>query len=211
MKILCLLPHVDDEMGCLPYIAHMTKKIQSINVYFVYFSNAKESCEALGFDVNKFLYENKKLLNFFKIDISNIFYLNFPVRRFPEHRQDILEEIVKLKIQFNFDTVLCPAIEDVHQDHSVICQETIRSFKNHATILGFTYPWNILENKSNFFLELNKEMVDHIKIGLNFYDSQKTRKYMRPDFIEAVFRSQGINIGTDYACAYSLIRSRNIL
>ena len=43
--------------------------------------------------------------------------LNFPRRHFPEKRQEILQYLYDLNQERNFDLVLTPSINDLHQDH----------------------------------------------------------------------------------------------
>lgn len=145
MKMLCLLPHLDDEMGVIPLVHYFQKKLTK-EIFFYYFSDCKKSCEKLGFSGDILKKENKTVLSKLNIKENNVFYLDYPVRNFFNFRQEILEEIVKLKNNLSPDIVVIPCSKDIHQDHRCIFEEGCRCFKNSATLIGFSYPWNELSN-----------------------------------------------------------------
>ncbi len=64
---------------------------------------------------------------------------DYPVRRLNEHRQAMLEELVRLRQSINPDFVLAPASTDVHQDHQVLHIKAWRAFKE-ITMLGYELP-----------------------------------------------------------------------
>lgn len=106
------------------------------------------------------------------------------------------------------DIVLLPGTKDIHQDHKCIFEEGCRCFKNHATLIGFSYPWNSFEDVNNIFIEIDKVTADKIVSLLGNYKSQKTRLYMKEDFIRANFIANGIKIGKPMAAGYEFIKGR---
>jgi len=100
----------------------------------------------------------------------------FKVRELSYHRQDILEEMVKLKNDICPDLVFLPSSNDVHQDHSTVSIEGIRAFKN-TSILSYEIPWNNIEFKTEAFVMLSEENVNTKIHALDAYNSQKGRSY----------------------------------
>ena len=207
MKVLSLLPHMDDEMGVLPLIRYFQKKL-SVEVFFCYFSDCKKSCEQLGFSENVLREENRLMLKQLGLGSKNVFFEDYPVRDFFKFRQDILEKMIELRKKLQPDVVILPCSEDVHQDHKCIFEEGERCFKNHSTLIGFSYPWNAFIDKNNFFVELSAIEVNDILSLLRNYKSQKSRLYMQEDFIKASFVANGIKIGKPMAAGYEFIKGR---
>ena len=67
---------------------------------------------------------------------KNLVIFNYQVRKLNYSRQDVLEDLIKLRNINDFDLVLTPSLQDIHQDHATIAQESLRAFKN-TTILGY--------------------------------------------------------------------------
>ena len=51
---------------------------------------------------------------------DNRFIFDFPVREFGYHRQDVLEQMVRLAREVEPEVVLVPSGADLHQDHAVV-------------------------------------------------------------------------------------------
>ena len=49
-------------------------------------------------------------------------------------RQEILEELIRLKKVSDFDLVFIPSLHDIHQDHTTIAQEGSTSVQKHEYI-----------------------------------------------------------------------------
>jgi LmbE family N-acetylglucosaminyl deacetylase len=127
------------------------------------------------------------------------------VRHFPEHRQDILEELVSLKDQLRPDLVLLPASVDIHQDHCVMSEEGVRAFK-HSTILGYELPMNNIEFKHACYIGLEERHIRRKIESLMCYESQSFRNYRSEEFIRGLGRVRGVQINSTYAEAFEVIR-----
>ena len=103
--VLVLAPHTDDgELGCGATISKFIE--EGKNIYYAAFSICEESVPE-GYPENILETEVKKATHVLGIKQENLIVYKFKVRRFPEFRQEILEELVKLKKQINPDLVLC--------------------------------------------------------------------------------------------------------
>lgn len=196
-------PHTDDgELGCGGTIAKYVN--EGCNVFYVAFSSCEESLPP-GLAKDTLVKEAQKATSVLGINKQNIFILNYPVRKFHEYRQEILEDLIAFKKQIQPDLVFLPSSEDVHQDHSVIYQEGVRAFKE-VGMLGYELPWNLLTNKNNCYQILEKEFVDQKVKALHCYQSQRERHYMQKDYIVALARTRGIQMKENYAESFETIR-----
>jgi LmbE family N-acetylglucosaminyl deacetylase len=201
-KILFLAPHPDDpEYACGGSIARWSEDNE---LYYAAFSPCKISLPD-GFPENTLFEELRASARVLGIPESNIITFDFPVRRFSEHRQDILEEMVKLRKSIQPDIVVMPNSNDVHQDHKVIYEEGLRAFK-HSCLLGYELPWNNLQFISNFHVRLSKEDLGVKWDAISAYRSQEVRAYKSEDFFKGLARVRGLQAGNEYAEAFELIR-----
>lgn len=201
-KILLLAPHPDDpEYACGGSIAKWSKDNE---LFYAALSPCKISLPD-GFPEDALYQEMHASASVLGIPDSNIVTYNFPVRRFTEHRQDILEELVKLRKRFQPDLVVMPNSNDLHQDHKVIYEEGLRAFK-HSSLLGYELPWNNLEFTSNFHIRLEKNELATKWKSISAYKSQERRAYKSEEFFTGLARMRGMQVGSEFAEAFELIR-----
>ena len=202
-KILVLAPHTDDgEFGCGGSVSRFIQEDKVI--YYAAFSTAEESVpEPWPKDILKT--EVREATKRLGIPQDNTIIYNFKVRELSYHRQEILEEMVKLKKNICPDLVFLPSSNDVHQDHSTVSIEGIRAFKN-TSILGYEIPWNNIEFKTEAFVILSEKNINIKLYALDAYNSQKGRTYANEEFIRSLARTRGVQIGSRYAVAFEVIR-----
>ena len=88
-RILVLAPHTDDgEFGCGASIAKFID--EGAEVHYAAFSLCEESVSG-GYPRDILEKELKNATNVWGIRTSNLHIFRYPVRRFAEHRQDILK------------------------------------------------------------------------------------------------------------------------
>lgn len=202
-NVLVLAPHTDDgELGAGGYISKMIS--EGVEVTYVAFSTAEESVpEYLPNDILS--HEVKDATSRLGIKGENLIILNFPVRKLNYQRQEILEELIKIRREKKFDLVLVPSLKDVHQDHKTIAEEGLRAFKG-VSILGYELIWNDLSFDATSFVKLEEKHIEAKCEALACYKSQVGRSYMSEDFIFSLAKVRGVQIGTDYAECYEVIR-----
>jgi len=202
-KILAIAPHTDDvELGCGGSIARFVE--EGKEVYLVSFSAAEKSVKPeFPKDIlRKEIRESTKILGILP---KNLILLDYPVRVFPEHRQEILEELVKFRDEIKPDIVFVPSLNDIHQDHRTIANEVLRAFR-HETILGYEQPWNNIVFKTECFIPLKKHHLEKKIKALNCYNSQKYRPYLTEEMMISLAKVRGVQIRTDYAEAFEVLR-----
>lgn len=202
-RALILAPHTDDgELGAGGTISRLIE--QGCQVWYAAFSTAEDSLPAeLPKDTLKI--EVQRATNVLGIKSENLIIKNYNVRRLNYHRQEILEDLVKLKRAIEPDLVLMPSPRDLHQDHTTISTEGLRAFKT-TTILGYELIWNNLDFQSTCFIKLEPHHVSAKCLALKEYKSQSGRSYMGPEFITSLARVRGIQIGADFAECFEVIR-----
>ena len=201
-KILLLAPHPDDpEYACGGSIGRWSRDNQ---LFYAAFSPCTISIPE-GFDQGTLYRELNDAARVLGIPDQQIITFDFPVRRFSEHRQDILEEMVLLRKRIGPDLVVMPNSHDIHQDHKVVYEEGLRAFK-HCSMLGYELPWNNLSFTSNFHVRLSREDLDIKWKAISAYRSQEIRAYKSKEFFDGLARVRGLQAGTEFAEAFEAIR-----
>lgn len=202
-RVLVLAPHTDDgELGCGGSIARFCA--EGREVFYVAFSLCTRSLPE-GLAPNTLEIEVKAATKVLGVKPDNLILYDYDVRRFKEFRQDILEELVKIKAQVNPDLVFVPSPTDIHQDHQVISEEGLRAFKN-TTLLGYEMPWNNLSFNTRCFVKLGEQEIATKVAALKEYKSQAHRSYINENFIRSLAYTRGVQIGCPFAEAFEVIR-----
>lgn len=202
-SVLVLAPHTDDgELGAGGFISKLIQ--EGASVTYVAFSIAEDSVpEHLPRDILKV--EVKAATKVLGIKEDNLIVFNYPVRKLNYARQEILEDLIKIKRNNSFDLILMPSLKDIHQDHTTIAQEGLRAFKN-TTILGYELIWNNLSFDTTCFVKLSKKNVEDKFLSLQCYESQIGRSYMSHEFIFSLAKVRGVQIGAEYAESFEVLR-----
>lgn len=197
--ILALSPHTDDiEFGCGGSLIKWKEEGHEIHV--VAFSACEQSLlDGWNKDSTKKEFQNSmdKLGATYEI-------LDYPVRRFDEHRQDILEDIVRIQKELKPTITLIPSLQDYHQDHYLIAKETTRAYKGNL----LSYELHNTGFKPNFYIELTRRQITK-KIGLTHsYKSQiaKNRKMFNDEYVYGLAKIRGGEIEKDFAEGFEVIR-----
>lgn len=202
-KILILAPHTDDgEFGCG---ASINKWIEEgKDVYYATFSACKQSVRP-EFPEDILITEVKEATSILGIPKENLILFDYEVRTFNYHRQEILDDLIRLRNELNPDLIVMPSLNDIHQDHKTIAEEGIRAFK-FFSILCYEMPWNNLVFNTTCFNKLDKKHIDKKINALKAYKSQAHRPYSKPEFIEGLAINRGIQINTEYAEVFEVVR-----
>ena len=202
-KILVIAPHTDDgELGCGGTIARFVE--EGKEVYYAAFSVAEKSVPE-GFPKNELEIEVKRAMKVLGVPKDNLLIYKYEVRTFSYHRQDILENLVKLKKELNPELIFIPSLNDLHQDHKTIAEEGCRVFKM-TTLLGYEEPWNNISFNTVSFVPLEERHIRKKIDALKEYKTQRYRNYLNEDFIRGLAKTRGTQINKEYAEAFEVIR-----
>lgn len=206
MRILILSPHTDDaELGCGGSIVKFIE--DSNELYWVVFSTAEESLpEGLPADTLKNEFIN--VATHLNLNENNYRICNFKVRYLHEKRQEILEQLIQIRSEFNPELVIGPSINDYHQDHQIVANEMIRAFKTTSSIISYELPWNHITFNSELFVKLEERHISAKCNLLNNYKSQisKNRSYFSKEFIYGLAATRGIQCSSKYSESFEVIK-----
>ncbi len=206
MRILFLSPHTDDvELGAGGSLIKLIE--DSHEIFWVVFSAPSVSLKG-NLPDNTLKQEFIKVVKTLNIPKSHYKIYKFRVRRLHEHRQEILEELIDIRKEIDPELVVGPSLHDHHQDHQVVANEMIRAFKNSSSIISYELPWNHIKFDAQLFVKLEERHVDRKIELLQNYKSQimMNRPYFKEDYIRGWARMRGVQIGSDFAESYEVIR-----
>lgn len=169
-NVLVLAPHTDDgELGLGGTINKLIT--EGKRVTYVAFSTAEESVPP-GFPKDILKTEVRNATAKLGIKSENLIIYSYQVRKLNYVRQEILEELIKIRKREKYDLVFIPSLHDIHQDHTTIAQEGVRAFKN-TTILGYELIWNNLSFDTQCFVRLQEDDIKAKIMALKEYHSAR--------------------------------------
>lgn len=195
-RVLVLAPHTDDaELGCGGTVARLVEEGRGVHVAM--FSLCDKSLPE-GFSTDDLRREFVAAMGELGVCEGSLHVLDYAVREFPSLRQEILEDMVRLRAAICPSLVLMPSLNDVHQDHATVAQEGLRAFKR-STVLCYEDPWNNFSFQNQMFVTLTDEQLEK-KVAAVYADvSQRGRDYTQPEFIRSLAHVRGVQIGVPYA------------
>jgi LmbE family N-acetylglucosaminyl deacetylase len=206
VRVLFISPHTDDvELGAGGTLIKLLE--QGNEVFWMVFSTAEDSVpDGMGKDTLK--KEFFSVADSVGLPAENLRVFDFKVRYLPQHRQEILEELVKARKDFLPDLVVGPSLNDHHQDHQAVANEMIRAYKNSSSIICYELPWNHVVFNSQLFIKLDRPHIEKKIRLLGHYESQVSmdRPYFSPEFISGWAKMRGVQVNTDYSEAYEVVR-----
>jgi LmbE family N-acetylglucosaminyl deacetylase len=202
MRMLVVAPHTDDaELGAGATIARLTDEGHEI-----WIANLSDTSNIGGKELGANL-RRESINACAELGLREDFVLfgDFNTRNFHQERQNILDYLISARNQIMPDVVICPSMNDVHQDHAVVSKEVARAFSGKASILGYDTYWNINNQDCTFVVEVSEKELQAKVRALAMFDSQKNRPYMDKGNIEAQAKVRGLPRGYQYAEAFSVI------
>jgi LmbE family N-acetylglucosaminyl deacetylase len=202
-RVLILGAHPDDgELGCGATMAKFVA--QNKQVYYAMFSLCEDSIpEGFAEDTLKTeAIDSSKILG---IPEGNLIFHNYPVRRFPQFRQEILEDMVMLRNELKPELVIMPSNQDLHQDHTTIANEGWRAFKT-CSIIGYESIRNNLTFTTHLFSVITPEHLEKKIKSVKSYTSQLFRSYFQESFIRSLAEVRGQQIDNTLAEAFEVKR-----
>jgi len=203
-RVLILSPHTDDgELGAGGTISRLVEAAKEV-YYFVF-----SSCEASlppGLPEDTLKKECRKATGLLGIPSSNLVLMDYEVRTFPLHRQNILEDMVRFNREIKPELVLVPSSDDLHQDHQTFHSEALRAFKKNSSIWGYEHPWNNLKFTTDIFVRLEERHIERKVDALRQYQSQEFRAYFNEEYIKALAYTRGVLVDFPYAETFELVR-----
>ena len=196
MKILLLAPHADDvELGCGATIARFVEERHDILWVVIA-------------PVDTLNAEHMSIAEDLGLKRSKCPYFHFDVRHIFERRQELLENLFVIRSSFNPDLVIGPSLNDLHQDHRTVAEEMARAFKNSCSVICYELPWNHISFDVQLLVKLEKRHVEKkLQMAGKFISQFSIRgSYFSEDFVRGLSAVRGIQLGSEYAEAFEIIR-----
>lgn len=206
-RVLVLAPHTDDaELGCGGTMARMLE--DGVDLWVAAFSTARASLPP-GADPDTLKVEFEEAMSILGIPDDRVLVYDYVVRELSYSRQEVLEELVKLRAELDPEMVLIPSGSDLHQDHQVLHNEGLRAFKE-ITLWGYELPWNHITFPAQAFVTLEEHHLEAKWEALQAYRSQleKGRRYFEREFITGLARVRGVQVKSRYAEAFEVMRTK---
>jgi len=140
------------------------------------------------------------------LGIKNLRILDYPVRRFTQYRQEILQELIDIRAKEKYDLVFTHWKDDVHQDHNVVAAESFRAFKGvNTTLLSYEVPLDCQAFSPNVFVPLTQKEVDEKIDAVWCYQSEVLRRpYFSKEVVLSSLGYRGPFAATKYAEAFEM-------
>jgi LmbE family N-acetylglucosaminyl deacetylase len=196
MNVLFLSPHPDDaEIGAGGTLVRLVEEKHDVmNIVFSYSPDNKDDVRRREFfDATQKIGVKRKVFD-------------YRIRQLMKDRQNILEDLISVRDSFSPDLVVCPSLNDFHQDHQVVVNETVRCFKKSCSIICYEIPWNHLTFNTNLFIKLKETHIDKKYMLMSCYKSQLNKDVFAKEYIFGLARVRGSQCGAGYAESFEVIR-----
>jgi len=199
-RLLFIGPHPDDvELGCGGVISRYSKSVQ---MTYLILSPCLEDPK------NKnILEEAREATSLLGLPTKNLMIENLPRRTFHDQRREIREILISVREKYKPDIVFCPSLKDIHQDHSVTAEETLRLFRDIG-VISYEAPRSSLVFEPDLYVELSEGNLKNKIDALMRYKSQYDRYYFNPSVIQSFAQMRGSQCRVKYAEAFEVLRMR---
>ena len=197
-KVLFLGAHPDDvELGCGALLSNIAGKSEILCVTL----SDNQMNPALAGLVEEH-YSSMAILGIPKTAVK---VEKFETRNFPRDRQQILEYLYELNGRFRPEMVFVHSRADIHQDHNVVTDEALRTFRG-VSVLGF----DVLRSSYGFFphflVEVSEEDVERKLNALSVYETYGDRYYFNPEIARSTLVRHGALAEKPYAEGFDILR-----
>lgn len=197
-KMLFLGAHPDDiELGCGAFLAHVAGRA---DVLCVTLSDNRHNPALQGL-----VEEHFRSMEVLGVPREKVLLRDFETRNFPRDRQQILELLYGLNRSERPDLVFTHSRADMHQDHTVVTEETLRAFRG-TTVLGY----DVIRSSHGFFphflVEVDATDVERKVQALAEYRTYAGKYYFQPDLTRATLVRNGALAERPFAEGFDILR-----
>jgi len=195
--VLCLGAHADDiEIGCGGTMLTLLEADPSLAVTWVVFSAEGERAEEARRSAENFLAGAAS---------RQILIHSFRDGFFPYSGSQIKEAFEELASRVTPDLVFTHYRHDLHQDHRVLAELTLNTFRNHF-VLEYEIPkYDGDLSQPNVFVPLEASLC-HSKVDLilTSFKTQANKRWFSEDLFRSLLRLRGMecNAPSNYAEAF---------
>jgi len=128
---------------------------------------------------------------------------DFSVFDMHSERGALLRTFERLRRDWKPTFVLCPADQDLHQDHTTCLQEARRAFKG-ISLAGYEICRSNVRFRPNLFIPVSEADIEKKCRAVQCYKSQCHKLYMQPDTIRGLARLRGAQAEVEFAEAFQV-------
>jgi LmbE family N-acetylglucosaminyl deacetylase len=128
---------------------------------------------------------------------------NLPDGRLPAHWGEVKEHLHRAAEVFQPDLVLCPSVDDAHQDHRLLGELVPTVFRN-ALALQYEIPkWDGDLGRPNVYVPLTDDIARRkVELLHSSFPSQKDRSWWDDEVFLGLARLRGMECRARYAEAF---------
>lgn len=209
MKILFVSAHTDDaEFGAGGMIAKLMDYPLLNDLYWVVFSAASNILVENHLPPDMLRKEWGEVVRECGLREGTHELYDFESRLLPDHSQEIIQILDRIKDKFTPDLVVSHSLHDTHQDHKTIADNVISVFKKSSSVICYELPWNHLSFDTQFFVRLERRHVERKWSLISKYKSQFQLKkpYFSEDLVYGMARTRGSQVSCEFAEAFEVLR-----
>lgn len=197
-KVLFVGAHPDDiEIGCGALLAQIAADADVLCVTLS--DNLKNPKHAGLVD------EHRRSMARLGVTQDHLVIQEFETRNFARDRQQILEYLYEVNRQQKPELVFVHSAADIHQDHAVATQETLRAFRG-VSVLGFDVLRSSYGFFPNFLVEVSQQDVERKLAALAEYRTHADKYYFDPDVIRSTLVRHGALAERPFAEGFDILR-----
>ncbi len=197
-RILFIGAHPDDiELGCGAFLHQILPFSEVLCVTL--------SANQTNPSLRNLIQEHLASLSKLGVPSEQIKIGEFETRKFPEVRQQILEYLFQIRRDFRPEMVFVHTKSDIHQDHNVATEETVRVYRG-TTVLGYDVVRSSYGFFPHFLVELTEADVQAKLAAIAEYKTYADKYYFDPSLLRATMVRHGALAEKPYAEGFDILR-----
>jgi LmbE family N-acetylglucosaminyl deacetylase len=138
--------------------------------------------------------------------ITKLDLLSYPDSLLPNHWHEIKAHLLAVRQEIGSERIaliLCPRIDDRHQDHRIVTENVWRVFRDHLILEYEVFKYEGDVGQPNVYIPLaESEAQAKLTALVNCYPSRRTHHWWNPDTLCAPMLLRGIECNEKYAEAF---------
>jgi LmbE family N-acetylglucosaminyl deacetylase len=138
-----------------------------------------------------------------RLGVEPRYLYDFPDTRLPDHWFEVKQAMLGLRDEIgasNIGLILCPRLEDRHQDHRVVAENVWRVFRQHFIIEYEIVKYEADLGHPNFYVNLDGGVAERkVDLLLNAYRSRRCHHWWSAETFFSLMRLRGIESNCTYA------------
>ncbi len=157
----------------------------------------------MGGNAARRMLEASKGAEFLGLDEYKV--LDFPDTRMSDQSNEIIQAIESVINKIKPDVIYTHSNHDVHQDHQVVHDATLRAARRSPTILCYESPSATPDYRPEYFVDV-ADYVDVKVEAIREHWDQRKKAYVKPEKVRAVLAFRGEQARIDFAEGFEIVR-----